>query len=420
MTDVMEDTEFEDETENVIEDDTDAVAETKTEPTYWKYNGVIHEQIPWDDVRDTYGEATDHVILESPDGGWNSNSGRPAYRIRVTALDPFMVPTEWGQDMFDWRLFKLAKNNWSRDRTHRVATALHSFLVPLARGEFENADAAAGAAEAAVVKDWPTWTGTKTRALISQLGRDIFNSDWRVDPIVVDIETRVRAMPGEWGHNHLRALKDALVEMAAENLSFSSDGDRWTAVRVRASTKLGDKFHGEYSDVEGSTALRDLLRDLWPDVPVELPEHIVTMTGDEAKAALALHETREKAAHDELWRKAEEKGFCPEFDAILVRAGYPPRPKKYNITYAVSFTEPYTMDQMRRLTGNTFEFADGAVLHRIDRRLIHVERLREEPSTEEATAFLTDEVVRKELANYIGDGHQVDNFDVAFEHVTVG
>jgi hypothetical protein len=201
--------------------------------------------------------------------------------------------------------------------------------------------------------------------------------------------------PGD--RRHLIAV---LIEMTQENLSFASDGERWKAVHDRCK-KGGREWHMGYSDVAGSIALRDLLRKLWPDTIV-IPDHIAAMDEQELRSTLTQHEAREKAAHAELWRKAEERGWCPEFDAILVRAGYPPRPKKYTINYTVKFTAKPTPREVQDWTGHKVTFEPGALTMENSVNLTFTHEAAEPPTKEQAREWLTDEMIREGIDGYFG------------------
>jgi hypothetical protein len=367
---------------------------------------AIYKLIPSADIPNL-NQARAHVVIESAEGGWRSTSGRPAFNVPTGNVKAYTPPTEWGSDMMTWRMRQLQwTGGWNDERRAKVTASLQPFLQGMARGEYTSAEAAGKAAEQAVLAGWPTWTGTRTHDGVVKLGQDIYNSTWRIDPDAISIRDRVTAFPGTDGQGRLsdrqrEVIIHSLEQMKTEDLSFASDGARWKALHDRAK-KVSTDWHMVYSDVQGSLALRDLMRDLWPNNPSALPPEIQALTEAEAKAQLYLERDRTRHAHEELWRKAEERGWCPEFDAILIRAGYPPRPATYLVKYSVKYTKTMTPDEVRQMTGYTLTFANGAVVYENAVNLQHTFPSEDPLTKDAARELLTPDILTDDWGAHIG------------------
>lgn len=124
--------------------------------------------------------------------------------------------------------------------------------------------------------------------------------------------------------------------------------------------------------------LRDLIERWMPLAPPEIPDEVATMSEQQVKEELVRLNRKVDRTVEALWAEADRRDMCGEFDNVMRRVGWPPRPQEYNFSLRVAKRTYVDENHLRRLFGQVTS-TEGELSVHVSISHGFTRRLREEP-----------------------------------------
>lgn len=269
--------------------------------------------------------------------------------------------------------FAAYENMWELGRQGAVVSAImRNYVEPLQNGTEPPTF------REAIRKTWNGFAYGVSRERFQTLEdriRTAVASGWKLDVYARDRDLAISKVATSSGRqDRLRRAFDSCREATYVNVIHAS-----------AAISTASNENGYAVDVAQYADLREVIRRHFTLGVTEVPADIAAITDvEQLQKMLAAERAQTEFGLDVLYKHADERGWCSEYDTIMRKAGWPGRPKNWHVSWKVTGHEVIDDQWLRQMVGGGPFEIEGTIKRPWQSTMSVVVRAQEQPDEEKA------------------------------------